>query len=153
MVGYLLGAMVSLSPISWQVSGALLLGALATAMTSWATARPLTKVAARRRQLENTALSLATDFAQGSRVIKGLGAKEIARQRFSDAAQDALTAMLKEAKRASLMAWIRQMVPATFAVGILAWTSWETFEGRIAPGGMMAITMLVPPALTCWVSP
>ncbi|WP_289298695.1 ATP-binding cassette domain-containing protein [Corynebacterium guaraldiae] len=33
-------------------------------------------------------------------------------------------------------------------MGILAWTSWETFEGRIAPGGMMAITMLVPPALT-----
>ena len=46
------------------------------------------------------------------------------------------------------MAWLRQMVPASFAVGILAWTSWETFEGRIAPGGMMAITMLVPPALT-----
>lgn len=148
MVGYLLGAMVSLAPISWQVSVALLLGALATSLASWATAKPLTKVAARRRQLENTALSLATDFAQGSRVIKGLGAKDIARQRFSNAAQDALTAMLKEAKRASLMAWIRQMVPAAFAVGILAWTSWETFEGRIAPGGMMAITMLVPPALT-----
>lgn len=148
MVGYLLGAVVSLSPISWQVSAVLLVGALATALASWATTKPLTKIAARRRQLENTALSLATDFAQGSRVIKGLGAKEISRQRFSDAAQDSLGAMLREAKLSALMAWLRQMVPASFAVGILAWTSWETFEGRIAPGGMMAITMLVPPALT-----
>lgn len=148
MVGYLLGAVVSLAPVSWQVSAALLIGALATALASWATTKPLTKVAARRRQLENTALSLATDFAQGSRVIKGLGAKDIARQRFSDAAHEALTTMLHEAKLSSLMAWVRQMVPASFAVGILAWTSWETFEGHIAPGGMMAITMLAPPALT-----
>lgn len=148
MVGYLLGAVVSLAPISWQVSAVLLVGALATALASWATTKPLTKIAARRRQLENTALSLATDFAQGSRVIKGLGAKDIARQRFSDAAQDSLGAMLHEAKLSSMMAWLRQMVPATFAVAILAWTSWETFEGRIAPGGMMSITMLVPPALT-----
>lgn len=148
MVGYLLGAVVSLAPISWQVSAVLLVGALATALASWATTKPLTKIAARRRQLENTALSLATDFAQGSRVIKGLGAKEISRQRFSDAAQDSLGAMLREAKLSAFMAWLRQMVPASFAVGILAWTSWETFEGRIAPGGMMAITMLVPPALT-----
>ena len=148
MVGYLLGAVVSLSPISWQVSAVLLVGALATALASWATTKPLTRIAARRRQLENTALSLATDFAQGSRVIKGLGAKDIARQRFSDASQNSLGAMLREAKLSSLMAWLRQMVPASFAVGILAWTSWETFEGRIAPGGMMAITMLVPPALT-----
>ncbi|WP_339017077.1 ABC transporter ATP-binding protein [Corynebacterium hesseae] len=148
MVGYLLGAVVSLAPISWQVSAVLLVGALATALASWATTKPLTRIAARRRQLENTALSLATDFAQGSRVIKGLGAKDIARQRFSDAAQNSLGAMLREAKLSSLMAWLRQMVPASFAVGILAWTSWETFEGRIAPGGMMAITMLVPPALT-----
>ncbi|OFP22505.1 ABC transporter permease [Corynebacterium sp. HMSC066C02] len=148
MVGYLLGAVLSLSPISWQVSAVLLVGALATALASWATTKPLTRIAARRRQLENTALSLATDFAQGSRVIKGLGAKDIARQRFSDAAQNSLGAMLREAKLSSLMAWLRQMVPASFAVGILAWTSWETFEGRIAPGGMMAITMLVPPALT-----
>lgn len=148
MVGYLLGAVVSLSPISWQVSAVLLVGALATALASWATTKPLTRIAARRRQLENTALSLATDFAQGSRVIKGLGAKDIARQRFSDASQNSLGAMLREAKLSSLMAWLRQMVPASFAVGILAWTSWETFEGHIAPGGMMAITMLVPPALT-----
>ena len=148
MVGYLLGAVVSLAPISWTVSGVLLLGALATALASWATTKPLTKVAARRRHLENTALSLATDFAQGSRVVKGLGARDIARQRFSDAAQDSLTAMLTEAKRAAVMSWFRQIVPASFAVGLLAWTSWETFEGRISPGGMMAITMLVPPSLT-----
>ena len=147
MVGYLLGAIFSLAPISPVVSIVLLIGAVVTAAVSWATAKPLTSVAAARRQKENTALSLATDYAQGSRVIKGLGANEVAKQRFGTAAHTALDAMLRELRLSVWLNWLRQMVPTAFTIGLLAWTSWQMYLGNISPGGMMSITMLAPPAL------
>ncbi|HAT1144365.1 TPA: ABC transporter ATP-binding protein [Corynebacterium striatum] len=148
MAGYLIGAIFSLAPISWVVSLGLIVGAILTAIASWATAKPLTGVASARRAKENTALALATDFAQGSRVIKGLGANEVAKERFTLAAHDALISMLRELRLSVLLSWLRQMVPTLFAVFLLTWTAWQTFEGNIEPGGMMSITMLAPPALT-----
>lgn len=148
MLGYLLSSVISLAAISWKVSLGLLCGALATALASWLTARPLSRAAGVRRAQENTALSLATDFAQGNRVLKGLGAGEIAEERFSRAAHLALDAMLAEVRRTAVLSWLRQMVPALFAVGLLTWSGWQTFEGNIQPGQMMSITMLVPPSLT-----
>lgn len=148
MAGYLIGAIFSLAPISWVVSLGLIVGAILTAIASWATAKPLTGVASARRAKENTALALATDFAQGSRVIKGLGANEVAKERFTLAAHDALLSMLHELRLSVLLSWLRQMVPTLFAVFLLTWTAWQTYEGNIEPGGMMSITMLAPPALT-----
>lgn len=148
MLGYLLSSVISLAAISWEVSVGLLCGALATALASWLSAGPLSRATALRRQKEGAALALATDFAQGNRVIKGLGAAEIAQERFSRAAHLALGAMLAEVRRTAVLSWLRQMVPALFAVGLLTWSGWQTFEGNLQPGAMMAITMLVPPSLT-----
>ncbi|MDO5032164.1 ABC transporter ATP-binding protein [Corynebacterium sp.] len=148
MLGYLAGAVISLAPISWVVSVGLLVGALSTAAVSWLTAGPLTRAAAVRRAKDNVALSLATDYAQGARVLKGLGAHSVVAQRFGAAAEEALEASLRELKRVNVLAWLRQMVPAVFCIVILSWSVWRTYSGQMEPGELMAITMLVPPALT-----
>lgn len=148
MVGYLLGAALSIGRFSWPISVALVAGALVTALFSWFTAGSLAAVAGERREKQNTALSFATDFAQGNRVIKGLGAHDLAHERFSSAAHDALGAMIREVRRAALFQWLRQMIPAIFAGGILFWAGWQTFDGILTAGQMMTVTMLTPPALT-----
>lgn len=147
MVGYLAGAVMVIAPISTVVAIVLPLGAACTALVSWLSARPLTHAAAQRRETTSVATSLATDLAQGNRVVKGLGAQPVARERFDAASASALEAMLREVRLSSLLQFLRQLVPAVFAMGILMYVSWLTLHGRMAPGDMMAITMLVPPAL------
>lgn len=147
MVGYLAGAVMVIAPISTVVAIVLPLGAACTALVSWLSARPLTHAAAQRRETTSVATSLATDLAQGNRVVKGLGAQPVARERFDAASDGALEAMLREVRLSSILQFLRQLVPAVFAMGILIYVSWLTLHGRMAPGDMMAITMLVPPAL------
>lgn len=148
MLGYLAGSLVVITPMSVTVAAALFLGAVCTAAASWATSAPLADAASRRRAAQSAALALATDVAQGNRVVKGLGAAPVARERFAELSDTALDAMLAEVRRMAIFQLARQLVPTVFAVGILLWAGWRTYEGTISPGDMMAITMLVPPALT-----
>ena len=148
MLGYLIGAIIVVFPISWGISLMLLAGVVATATVSWWTAQPLAKVSADRRSKENSALSLATDFAQGSRVIKGLGATQVAKERFITANEAALYAALREQRTVALLSWLRQMVPALFTIGILCWSAWLAYEQKLQPGELMTITLLTPPALS-----
>lgn len=148
MVGYLVGAVISLAPLSPLVATLLPIAAVMTALVSWATAKIQTSAAGIRREKENVALSLATDVAQGNRVVKGLGAGEIVRERFGLAADDALDAMLVENRRIALMTFFRQLVPTLWVLGIVVWAALRTMDGAMSTGAMMSIVMLVPPALT-----
>lgn len=71
------------------------LGGTVVAATAWLTAQPITKVSGRRRQAEADDASLATDVAQGSRVVKGLGAVEVTTARFSQVTENALIILLR----------------------------------------------------------
>lgn len=148
MLGYLLGSVVTIAPSSGWSAGLMLIGAGCTALASWAAAKPLSDAAARRRRKQSAALALATDVAQGNRVVKGLGAGAVARERFAASAGEALDAMLAEVRTVSLLTMAQRLVPTSFAIGILVWAGWQTFDGKISSGAMMTITMLVPPSLT-----
>lgn len=82
MVGYLLGSTISIAPISPLIAVLLVVGGVFTALASYFTATPLTKISAKRREAESKSVSLATDVAQGSRVVKGLGAVSQTEERF-----------------------------------------------------------------------
>ncbi|QPK79191.1 ABC transporter ATP-binding protein [Corynebacterium lizhenjunii] len=148
MVGYLGGSIAVIAPMSSSVALLMAVGALCTALASWATAKPMSKAAARRRVKESAALSLATDVAQGNRVVKGLGAGPVARERFGAAASEALDAMLYEVRQQTIFNLLRQLVPTAFAIVALLWAGWQAFAGEISPGNMMTITMVVPPSMT-----
>lgn len=147
MVVYIISTAVVLTPIDWKLTALIILGGVATALVSQLTAAPLTRAAAARRTAEAASISLATDFAQGSRVVKGLGAIGASEARFDAAVDEARDAMLKEAR---IMAWtnfFRQLVPAAFTGGIVALAGYLTLRGHISPGQMMTTVLLVPPAL------
>lgn len=148
MVGYLIGAIISLAPLAPKVALVLPIAAVCTALVSWATAAPLTRAATRRREMENVSLSLATDAAQGNRVVKGLGAGAIVQERFGTLADDALEAMLAENRRILVYSLLRQAMSTAWVLAIVAWSAWETNAGRMPAGTLMSIIMLVPPALT-----
>ncbi|WP_235206055.1 ABC transporter ATP-binding protein [Corynebacterium glutamicum] len=148
MVGYLLGSTISIAPISPLIAVLLVVGGVFTALASYFTATPLTKISAKRREAESKSVSLATDVAQGSRVVKGLGAVAQTEERFGAAADEALAIMLKEVRLQSLLTFVRQLVPAVFSVGLLAYASLLAFDGAITGGEMISVTLLVPPSLT-----
>lgn len=148
MVGFLLGATVSIAPISPMIAVLLVLGGVLTAVASYLTAAPLTKVSARRRGAEAASVAIATDVAQGSRVVKGLGAVAHTEQRFAVAADRALEVMLQEVRLQALLNLVRQLVPALCSVGLLAYAAFLAFSGEISGGEMITITLLVPPSLT-----
>lgn len=58
-------------------------GGTVVAAAAWLTAKPFTKVSGRRRQAEADVASLDNDAAQGSRVVKELGAGEVTTARFN----------------------------------------------------------------------
>ncbi|WP_053544891.1 ABC transporter transmembrane domain-containing protein [Corynebacterium deserti] len=148
MVGYLVGSTISIAPISPAIAALLLVGGVCTALASYFTATPLTKISARRRQAEAVSVSLATDLAQGSRVVKGLGAIAHSEQRFGKTADVALEIMLKEVRLQAVLTFVRQLVPAVFSVGLLAYAALLAFNGDISGGEMISVTLLVPPSLT-----
>ncbi|BAU95881.1 ABC transporter TetA [Corynebacterium suranareeae] len=148
MVGYLLGSTFSIAPISPLIAGLLVVGGVCTALASYFTATPLTKISAHRREAEAKSISLATDVAQGSRVVKGLGAVAQTEERFGAAADAALKIMLREVRLQSLLTFVRQIVPAAFSVGLLSYAAMLAFNGEISGGEMISVTLLVPPSLT-----
>lgn len=148
MLGYVAGAIIVIAPSSPAIAVALPLGVAATMVVSYYTAKSLTTVTAERRANDNIALSLATDTAQGNRVIKGLGAGDIVAQRFADASTTALDSMLKEVRTLTWTTLVRQMVPTAWAIGLVLYAISQTYAGELSTGALMTIVMLVPPALT-----
>lgn len=148
MVGYLLGSTMSIAPISPVIAVLLVVGGTCTALASYFTATPLTQISAKRRAAESRAISLATDVAQGSRVVKGLGAVSQTEERFGAAADAALGIMLKEVRLQATLTFVRQLVPAMFSIGLLSYAAMLAFNGEITSGAMLTVTLLVPPSLT-----
>src|SRR5699024_11170856 len=101
-----------------------------------------------RRANDNVALSLATDAAQGNRVVKGLGAGNIIASRFAEVSSTALDSMLKEVRTLTWTTLVRQMVPTIWAIGLVLYAIAQTYAGELSTGALMTIVMLVPPALT-----
>lgn len=147
MVGYLIGSLVVVWPISPWLSLAVLAAVLLTVGSAFATARPIAKVARRRREAESTSVAIATDAAQGSRVIKGLGATEITRARFDHAADAALSVMLRDARVSATLNAVRQIIPALTTTAIIALAGWMALAGRVSVGEFLTVTVVVPPAL------
>lgn len=147
MLGFATGSILAIIPFAPGVAGGIAVGVLATALTSWAVSFPLAKIAASRRAADNASLAIATDAAQGSRVIKGLGAAELVSERFGEASATALTVMLREAKLFAAFDWVRQMVPTIFTVGLMVWSGRLAFAGELSHGELMIIVMVTPPAL------
>lgn len=148
MVGFLIGSTFALVPISPVIATLLPLGGLLTAAASWLTAKPLTRISRRRRAAESSAMAIATDVAQGSRVVKGLGAIPQTERRFSRAAESALVVMLAEARLQAVLTFLRQLVPTAATIALLAYAGYLAFTQVITPGEMISVTLLVPPSLT-----
>ncbi|WIM72435.1 ABC transporter transmembrane domain-containing protein [Corynebacterium suedekumii] len=119
MVAYLLGSAVVVG-VAHPVLGVLMLaGGVVTTAATLVTAGPLARVAERRRHAEGVAMSQATDLAQGSRVVKGLGAVEGSMGRFHEATQRALDVMLREARLTGWLTLVRQLVPTAAVIIVL----------------------------------
>lgn len=148
MAGFVVSSSVVLWELSPLVSALLILGAVCTALASAATAKPIARVSAQRRKREAITVSLATDAAQGARVLKGLGAIETTKRRFDAAADDALSVMIRDARITQFLTFVRQLVPTAFTVLIMVITGVWAFNGQITPGQFLSAALLVPPGLT-----
>ncbi|WP_158256068.1 ABC transporter ATP-binding protein [Corynebacterium sp. 13CS0277] len=145
MVVALVTAVIVVAPIDVWLALLMLAGGVATAVVSKVTAGPVKKVSAVRRAKEAAATSLATDYAQGVRVLKGLGATEYSARRFDAAVDEALEAMLADARVVALMGTVRQLVPGIATAVVLSTAAWMAFHGMITPGDMVTVSMIAPP--------
>ncbi|MDO4908515.1 MAG: ABC transporter ATP-binding protein [Corynebacterium sp.] len=147
MIAYLISSTAVILPISWKLAVLLLLGGVATVIASSLTAGALTRVSEKRRKAESHSIALATDYAQGSRVVKGLGAIEICESRFDKAVSAALDLMIADARVTSTTHLIRQIVPALWGAGIMGYSVWMAHHGVITSGQMVTVLLLVVPSL------
>ncbi|GAA1473838.1 ABC transporter ATP-binding protein [Corynebacterium felinum] len=148
MFSYIVGTTISLASISWKVALIIPLGMIATAAVAAWSAKPIEKVSSRRREAEAKVAGLATDVAQGSRVLKGLGAVEPTRARFYAESEHALEWMRKDVQLSATLNFLRQLTPALFSVLIIGVGAYLTRSNEISAGQMLSITLLAPPALT-----
>jgi len=133
MIGYLIGATFGIAPISLTIALLLPVGALLTAGAAALTARPITRVSAARRQAEAGLASLATDVAQGSRVVKGLGAVEITQHRFDATSDTVLDAMERDMRVSIGMDFLRQLVPTFLVILTISYAAWLAHLGEMCP--------------------
>ncbi|MFI5503816.1 ABC transporter transmembrane domain-containing protein [Corynebacterium kutscheri] len=148
MLSYLIAAAIGLWPVSPLISVGIIIGALATMAASWFTAQPITNISSLVRQAEAQAASLATDAAQGSRVIKGLGAVEAVEGKYLIATEKARLLKLKDAKVVAWMSFIRQSVPVFFNILIITGAGYLAVQNKITAGDLLAVTLLAPPAMS-----
>ena len=147
MTGYLIGAAIGIAPISLTIALLLPVGALLTAGAAALTARPITRVSTARRQAEAGLSGLATDVAQGSRVVKGLGAVEITQHRFDVISDTVLDAMERDMRVSIGMDFLRQLVPTFLVILTIGYAAWLAHLGEITPGELVSISMIAGPAL------
>ncbi|WP_151529817.1 MULTISPECIES: ABC transporter ATP-binding protein [Corynebacterium] len=147
MVMMLLATTIVAIPIDYRLALLIPLGGLTTLAASMYTGRFITQVASSRRTAEAHVVSLGTDFAQGSRVIKGLGAVDTCEKRFDEAATHSLRAMLHDARIAFYASLARQFVPVVFIVACVALAGTLVSSGDITAGEFMTIMLSAPPAL------
>lgn len=148
MIGYLVSSAVVLAPVHGFLSVLLVVGGVSTALASWLTAGPVERISGKRREKESVSIALATDLAQGSRILKGLGAVEASEKRFNTAAEAALDVMMADARIHATMTFLRQLVPTGFTIGIMAYAGWLAFHSTITVGDLLTATLLVPTSLT-----
>ncbi|CAB0641042.1 ABC transporter ATP-binding protein [Corynebacterium diphtheriae] len=148
MFAYLLGTVVAIAQFSLPLGAAVLGGGVATATVSYFTGKAIMKVSGQRRNMESESVSLATDLAQGARVVRGLGAVDASEQRFDAATAAALAVMLQDAKVSSITTLIRQMIPMIFTLAVLSYGGWLTMHGDISSGQFLTVTLLAVPALS-----
>lgn len=148
MIAYLLGSAVVVGVAHPLLGVLMLVGGVVTTAATLMTAGPLARVAGRRRHAEGTAMSLATDLAQGSRVVKGLGAVEASMGRFHEATQRALDVMLREARLTGWLTLVRQLVPTASVIVVLVVALVMSRREAISTADLVTATLVVPPALT-----
>lgn len=148
MLGYIMGAVIGLWTISPLIAVLVPVGAVIVAVVAWLTAKPITKISGERRKAEADVASLATDVAQGSRVVKGLGAVETTTNRFQGVTDTALVYLLRDNKINVVLALLRQLIAVVCNISIIAVAAWMAINDQITAGQMLSVTLLVPPALT-----
>lgn len=148
MVGYLASTIIIVAQFSWQLASLMFLGGVGTAVASYFTGKAIAKISRSRRAAEAASISLATDYAQGSRVLKGLGAVERAEEKFTQKATDALSLMLDDARIFALTNFLRQLIPLLANIAVLGCAGWFAVRGSITPGEFFTVTLVAPPALT-----
>lgn len=148
MVCYLLATCAVIGQFSLILATIVLAGGVFTAVISYFTGKRVARVSSKRRAAESTSISLATDFAQGSRVVKGLGAIDACEQTFHTAARSALDVMVADAKITAVNTFVRQLVPVTANIIVLSTAGWFAVSGKISPGEFLTVTLLASPALT-----
>nr|WP_304503398.1 ABC transporter ATP-binding protein [Corynebacterium mendelii] len=144
---YSLVTAVTLSFIDWRFGLCVAGGVVATSLAGLATAPVITAKAAARRQAETAAISVGTDLASGSRVVKGLGAVAASEHKFARHMDGVLEASLSEITTLLVLGQIRQLVPVVFGFSTVAWAAVMAFEGRISPAELVTVTILVPTTL------
>lgn len=148
MVTYLAATSAVIGAFSPTLGAVIIGGGVGTAVASYFTGRAITKVSSSRRAAESASVSLATDYAQGSRVLKGLGAIEESERAFGVAADEALETMIQDARIAAITTFLRQLVPLVANIAVLGLAGWFAVSGRISAGEFFTVTLLGPPALT-----
>ncbi|MCF1764691.1 ABC transporter transmembrane domain-containing protein [Corynebacterium argentoratense] len=148
MLFYLVTTIAIIFPISPAVGGVVIAGALATTVAARLTAAPLTRAAEQRREVETASASLATDLAQGSRVVKGLGAVDESLERFQRTTAEVDSALLAEARVNAWMSLWRQTLPAAVGAAVFAYSGWLVLQGAMSAGDFVTITLLARPAMT-----
>ncbi|WP_448851664.1 ABC transporter transmembrane domain-containing protein [Corynebacterium sp. 335C] len=130
--------------ISPPVAALCVAGAVVAAWVSQVVARPIGRVSGRRRAAEAAAGATATDLAQGSRTVKGLGAVGRSLGRLDRDLSASLELMLRDVRVSSLARLIRQTIPAAFAAAGIALAAWQAHRGDVTPGQLLTVVLMLP---------
>ncbi|MDO5722434.1 MAG: ABC transporter ATP-binding protein [Actinomycetaceae bacterium] len=134
--------------IYWPLALLFPVAGLLTFLANQYTTRPVIEVSSKRRDAEAAATSVCTDFAQGSRIIKGLGAVTTSEERFNQVVDASLDRMLADARTSSVMLFLRQLVPVSCVAVVTIWSAWLASQQIITTGQMVVALLLAPVSIT-----
>ncbi|MGD7786756.1 ABC transporter ATP-binding protein [Propionibacteriaceae bacterium Y1700] len=141
VAGVLVCAVVLLT-ISWQLAIAVIAGAALILVLGDLLGGVLRRRVGTQQESIADAAGTATDLVHGLRVIKGLGAQQMAGDRYTAVSSRALHSAVRAARAQSRSLAVLQLLSGVFVVAIGVVAGWMALEGMISVGQLITVVML-----------
>ena len=128
--------------IDWRLGLGIVLGGGTLVWAATAASAPLQARAGERQQAVGKAAGVASDLVQGYRTLRGLGATNVASERYRTSSRQALARTLDANRSEAMLVGWSTIVGGALVVGVAVLAGWMAMHGQISVGELITVVGL-----------
>lgn len=128
--------------IDWRLGLGIIVGGGTLVWAATAASAPLQQRAGERQQAVGKAAGVAADLVQGYRTLRGLGATNVAAERYRTSSRQALARTLDANRSEAMLVGWSTIVGGALVVGVAVLAGWMAMRGQISVGELITVVGL-----------